>query len=101
MNSILNEIENASYAQVRKFVVDYMQLDVAEIYLFTAFKAPKEEIFYLSENSETWRKLKECITEVKIINGDKYLWKLRFVLNSVCASGAAVFRGLEEDNIFA
>ena len=29
------------------------------------------------------------------------MWKLRFLLNSVCASGAAVFKGLEEDNILS
>jgi hypothetical protein len=43
--------------------------------------------------------LKQHITEIKVKDPEKYYWKLRFLLNTVCASGAAVFRGLESDNI--
>lgn len=34
---ILNEIQKPSFAIVRKFVVDYTQLDAAELVLFGAF----------------------------------------------------------------
>jgi hypothetical protein len=58
-------------------------------------------LYYLSEDSETWKAFKRAIVEVKISDEEKYRWKLRFVLNSITASGAAIFRGLEEDNIFS
>ena len=38
---------NMKKTLVKKFVVDYMQLDMAEIHLYCAFKAGKDEIFYL------------------------------------------------------
>lgn len=38
---------------------------------------------------------------MKILDAEKYMWKLRFVLNSVCAGGAAIFKGLETENILA
>jgi hypothetical protein len=44
--AILAGITAANFSQVRKFVVDYMRLDTAEILLFTAFEAPIDEIFY-------------------------------------------------------
>lgn len=56
-------------------------------------------MFYLSEDSDEWKEFKRTIVEVKVIDEAKYRWKLRFVLNSITASGAAIFRGLEEDNI--
>ena len=58
-------------------------------------------MFYQSEDSEAWKDFKKAIVEVKISDEEKYRWKLRFVLNSITASGAAVFRGLEENNIFS
>lgn len=39
--------------------------------------------------------------EVKLQDPEKYKWKLRFVLNTVCASGAAIFKALDHDNILA
>jgi hypothetical protein len=39
--------------------------------------------------------------EVKLQDPEKYKWKLRFVLNTVCASGAAIFKGLDYENILA
>ena len=45
--------------------------------------------------------MKQHITEIKVKDPEKYYWKLRFLLNTVCASGAAVFRGHESDNILA
>ena len=44
--AILADIKQAQFTQVRKFVVDYMRLDSAEILLFTAFETPADEIFY-------------------------------------------------------
>jgi hypothetical protein len=36
---------------------------------------------------------------IEIKNKEKYQKDLRFVLNTVCAGGAAIFKGLEDDNI--
>ena len=38
---------------------------------------------------------------VPIDNYEQYEWKLKFFLSAVMAGGAALFRGLEEENIFA
>jgi outer membrane translocation and assembly module TamA len=43
--------------------------------------------------------LKKSILEVKIDDEEKYRWKLRFFLNTVTSSGAAIFKALEEENI--
>ena len=74
-------------------------MDAVELVLFGAFQAPSDDLFYLSEESDEWKEFKRTIVEVKVIDEAKYRWKLRFVLNSITASGAAIFRGLEEDNI--
>lgn len=61
LNDFLNKISSGkslSVNRLRKFIVDYQQLDVAEIHLFTAFKTDPKEIFYQSQDSETWLKLK-------------------------------------------
>lgn len=52
LNQILNEIQSqVTYVTVRKLVVDYTMLDMLDICIFTAFEAPKDEIFYQSQNS--------------------------------------------------
>ena len=101
LTQILDEIQKPTFSSVRKFVVDYTQLDASELVLFGAFQAPKDDLFYLSEDSETWKIFKRALIEVKISDEEKYRWKLRFVLNSITASGAAIFRGLEENNIIS
>jgi hypothetical protein len=37
-------------------------------------------------------------TVIGIQNPENYKWKLRFLMDTVCASGAAVFKALEDDN---
>jgi hypothetical protein len=63
LNNLLNGI---NVNLVKQFVADYKQLDLIEIYLFTAMKSDPNEIFYQSEDSEDWKKLKQFITVVDI-----------------------------------
>jgi hypothetical protein len=80
-------------------VVDYTMLDMLVLCIFTAFEAPVDEIFYQNGDSEKWTQLRQHITEIKPKDVDKYYWKLRFLLNTICAGGAAVFNSLDHDNI--
>lgn len=101
LNTIAEELskdEEVQFASMRKFIVDYMQLDVADLYMFYAFKAPKDELFYLPADSDEWQRLAQATTVIGIQNAENYKWKLRLLLDTVCASGAAVFKALEDDN---
>jgi hypothetical protein len=40
--------------ELRKFIVDSSMLDVAELYLYSAFAAPSDELYYLPEDNSDW-----------------------------------------------
>jgi hypothetical protein len=61
-----------SYSSVRKFVVDYLQLDTADMILFAAFEAPIDDPFYLSEEHPDIKTLQKHITKIEIDNYEKY-----------------------------
>lgn len=46
--------KSVSYETVRKFVVDYVMMDKMDLVIFTAFQAPRDEIFFQSPESDTW-----------------------------------------------
>ena len=66
---------------------------------YQAFNAPKDDIFYLPEDHPDWLMLKSVINEHGILNYPKYKSELRFLMNSVVAGGAAIFKALEEDTL--
>ena len=47
LNEIAKSVQDLSFPAVRKFIVEYMMLDVGELYLYSAFRAPSDELFYL------------------------------------------------------
>jgi len=52
---------------IRKFVVDFMQLQMVELLLYSAFKAPKDDLFYLDfEASPEWQLLQSVTMTTKI-----------------------------------
>lgn len=89
------------FTRVRKFVVDFLQLDTIEIVLFSAFEAPLTDPFYLNPEDAQMVCLKQHIETIEVDDYETYKWRLRFLLDTITASGAAVFRGLEQDNILA
>lgn len=98
MNTIYEELKQGdalSYARVRKFVVDYLQLDAVEIALFSAFEAPMDDPFYLDPEDPRIKCLQKHMKTIEVDDYDSYKWRLRFLLDTITASGAAVFRGLE------
>jgi len=46
LNEILGNISNLPFRMVRKFIVDFYQMDLMDQVLYSAFKAPKDDIFY-------------------------------------------------------
>ena len=46
--------QRMSYRMVRKFVVDYQQLDDFAMSCYAAMDAPKDDIFYQQKDSEDW-----------------------------------------------
>ena len=93
--------KNLNFDLVRKFCVNYLQIDTADLILFSAFDAPKDDIFYQSQDSEDWNRMKNHMEVVPIDNYQKYESTYKFFIQALVAAGAAVFKGLEEDNILA
>ncbi len=80
---------------VRRFAVATICLEQAELVLYNAFNAPIDDIFYLPEDHPDLELLRDNTFEHSIENYDKYKSQLRFMMNSVVAGGAAVFKALE------
>ena len=76
LNKDLSEILSAGrvvpFSLVRKFAVDMLQLDSAEIMLYAAFDAQKDDIFYQEEDSADWQLLKAVTYQHEIENPEKY-----------------------------
>ena len=90
-----------SYRMVRKFVVDYLQLDDFANLLYAAFKAPLDDIFYQPRDSDDWKLLDAHTKLYEIENQDKYQWQLRFLMNSLVATGSASFKMMEQESLVA
>lgn len=61
-----------TYSAVRLFAVDCTQLESAELVLYSAFQAPRDDIFYLPEDHPYWQELLLHTNEHGIENYDKY-----------------------------
>ena len=72
--------KNLNFDLVRKFCVSYLQIDTADLILFSAFDAPKDEIFYQSYESEDWARMKKHMEVVSIDNYLKYESKYKFFI---------------------
>ena len=91
---ILNQMvlagRDMTYSMVRKFVVNFYNLDLADFILYSAMKAPNDSIFFENRRtSENWALIDANKTRHQIQNPQKYQWQLRFTLNSVVAAGAS------------
>ena len=93
--------KNLNFDLLRKFCVDYLQIDTADLILFSAFDAPEDDIFYQSQNSDSWLIMKNHMEVVPINNYPKYESAYKFFIAALVAAGAAVFKGLEQNNIIA
>jgi hypothetical protein len=104
LNMLLEDMrrqKNLNFDLVRKFCVDYLQIDTADLILFSAFDAPQDDIFYQSQDSDDWHRMKTHMEIVPIHNYLKYETSYKFFISALVAAGAAVFKGLEENNIIA
>jgi hypothetical protein len=72
--SILEDIQLSIFVKVRVFVIHKSYLEDAVINLFAAFDAPKDDIFYVNEESPVWKRLTKIIVDVKA-EGDMNLYK--------------------------
>ena len=57
---------------VRKFAVDYLQLDDFANICYAAFQAPVDDIFYQPRDSEDWKLIDAHMTTFTIENMEKY-----------------------------
>ena len=74
LNAIITHAVTSIYNKVQTFVIDLYCLENVELHLFSAFKAPKDDIFYLDQDSETWTKLREKMVDVRA-EGDLQKYK--------------------------
>jgi len=85
--------KNLSYSLVRKFVVNFYNLDLADFILYSAMQAPPDCLFLQSRRSEDWLLLDQNTTRHTINNASKYQWQLRFQMNGLVAAGASYLSG--------
>ena len=82
VNQNLNEMVTAgrslSYSLVRKFVVNFYSLELADLFLYSAMKAPSDNIFCQNRRSEAWAFHNANTTRHEIQNAKKYQKQLRF-----------------------
>ena len=86
---------------VRKFVVDYQQIDDFTMTCYSAMDAPKDDIFFQQKDSEDWQLLNAHTRTHELENQEKYQWQLRFLMNNILASGTSAWRMMEEEGIIA
>lgn len=109
--SILNEIKPLllSIAQsgliipfrlVRKFAVEAIMLDQVELILYNAFDAPKDDLFYLTEDHPDMVMIKANTVDHRIENYEKYTSQLKSTISSIAGGGAAIFKAVEQESFF-
>lgn len=91
--------KTVSYSTVRRFALTCTQLEGSELVLYSAFQSPLDDIFYLPEDHPHWQALLSNTHIHCIENQEKYQTQLKFTLDSLVSSGAAVFCALEESNM--
>lgn len=69
---IHNNVNLLSYNLVRKFVVDYLMMDMADQIFYAAFLTKSDEIFYQNPESDDWNLLRENLINIEIADYDKY-----------------------------
>ena len=65
LTGLNDDIDRDSFNKVRNLVINFSHLDYVELNIFSAFKAPKDDIFYQKEDSESWIKLKDLIVDFR------------------------------------
>ena len=90
--------KDMTYSQVRKFVVDFYMLEMSDHVLYSAIKAKTDDIWFQSRESDDWKLLDDNTTSYEIYNPSKYQWQLRFLLNSVMASGASILNSMHSES---
>jgi len=74
LNEMVYMGKGMSFSITRKFVVDFYMLEFADYVLYSAFMAPKEDIYYQSRKSDDWKLLDSITTRHEIRNSSKYQW---------------------------
>ena len=87
-----------TYSQVRKFVVDFYVLEMADFILYSAMKANTDDIWFQSRESDDWKLLDDNTTRYEVSNPSKYQWQLRFMLNNVMAGGASIINSMHSES---
>ena len=101
LNEIAKSVQELSFPAVRRFIVEYMMMDVGELYLYSAFKTPSDELFYLPQDSPEWKDLNSRTRQVQIENKPKFWWQFRFFINTICSTGSAMFKAFEKPNLIS
>ena len=103
MNTKLAQIQKSgryiNYAHVKKYLVEFLQLELAEFSLYSAFKVDKDEIFYQQRNSEDWQMLDKVTKCYNIENFKKYKSQMTMFKKNLFAAGAGIFKAMDERNI--
>jgi len=58
---------------VRKFILSQLHFLNAEVQLYGAFMAPENDLFYLEEDSDEWKLIREHLEVNEIEDAGKYL----------------------------
>jgi hypothetical protein len=74
-------------------------MESVDLILFSAFEAPKDDIFFKNQQSDDWKRLKNYLQVVPISDYKKYESKYNTFITLLTTAGASVFKGLEDDNI--
>lgn len=83
---------------VKRFIVDFRQLDNCELYLFIAMKADPNHFLYQEQTSCEWRTLDKNIQTVEITDQAKYRKQLRTVMSLLQVEAASIFEGLSDSD---
>jgi len=63
----LNEVIEVTSKEANLFIIKYKKLDLAEYFIYSAFKANPNSIFFMDENnSDDWKILKSAYREIPI-----------------------------------
>ena len=89
LNEMVSTGKNLSYSLVRKFVVNFYNLEMIDLILVTAMKAPTDDLWFQSRQSEDWALLDSNTTKHEIQNATKYIKQFRSHMDTMLAAGAA------------
>ena len=93
--------KDMTFSTVRQFVVDFYVIELADYIIYSAMKAPTDDLFFQRRQSDDWKLIDANTTCYEISNEAKYQWQLRFMLNSLVAAGASLLNAMAKEGAAA